>query len=218
MSAPFLRAAGLAMARGARALWFTTLAKLCYRRVEIREEVLLGKSDDDYVNPTGCSISQLTAADLDEYTTFRRPSNPDSGMRRMHDGHVCFVARHEGKIICTTWGAGSNAKSWYLSTEIPLTPDEAYAYDLFTAPEWRRKGIGTAVLNALHNYYRVRGKRRVLSMIVPENHASISGRLGSVPIGRMGFVGIGKLRYDFCHMKAGKLAPGQLPRTDAQRR
>jgi GNAT superfamily N-acetyltransferase len=203
------RASELAREGGIRAIWFTILGELCYRRVEIREHVL-DKAEDYDVDAAKLSIEQLNAADVEQYNAFREPSDPDSAQRRMLAGHHCFIARHEDKIVCASWGATRNATIRYLSAPIALTPEEAYAYDLFTAPEWRQKGIATAVTRALHNFYRDEGKRRVLRVIVPESHAAMTGTLGYHSIGMMGFLGVGSFRWNFCHMNAGKLAPGQL--------
>ena len=203
------RASALAREGGVRAIWFTALGELCYRRVEIREYVL-DKADDNDLDAGKLSIEQLNAADIEQYNAFREPSDPDSAQRRMLAGHHCFIARHKDKIVCASWGATRNATSGYLFAPIALTPDEAYAYDLFTAPEWRQKGIAAAVTMALHNFYRAEGKRRVLRLIVPENHAARTGTLGYQPIGTMGFLGVGRFRLNFCHMNAGKLAPGKL--------
>ncbi len=209
------RASELAREGGVQAIWFTILGELCYRRVEIREYVL-DKADDNDHNAAKLSIDQLNAADIEQYNAFRKPSDPDSAQRRMSAGHRCFIARHTDKIVCASWGATRNARSGYLSAPIALTSDEAYTYDLFTAPEWRRRGIAIAVTRALHNFYRAEGKRRVLRVIVPENYAAITGTLGYHSIGRMGFLGIGRFRLNFCRMNAGKLAPGKSRRTDTQ--
>lgn len=193
---------------GIRALWFTALGELCYRRVEIREFPLdeAGEKDHDAAD---FAIELLDATHIEQYKAFRRPSDPDSAQRRMRAGHRCFVARHEGKIVCASWGATENARSGYLSRPIALSADEAYAYDLFTAPEWRQKGAATALTSALHKFYQAEGKWRVLRAIVPENFAAITGTLGYYSIGRMGFLGIGKIRLNFCRMNAGRLAPGK---------
>jgi GNAT superfamily N-acetyltransferase len=203
------RASELAREGGLRAIWFTALRELCYRRVEIREYVLDNAADND-LDDARLSIEQLNAADIEQYNAFRKPSDPESAQRRMLAGHQCFIARHKDKIVCASWGATKNATSRYLSAPIALTPDEVYAYDLFTAPEWRQQGIAAAVTRALHNFYRAEGKRRVLRLIVPENHAAITGTLGYQSIGTMGFLGAGRFRVNFCHMHAGKIAPGKL--------
>lgn len=209
------RASELAREGGVRAIWLTALGNLCYRRVEIRE-YLLDEAGDKDQNAAKLTIDQLNAADIEQYNAFRKPSDPDSAQRRMRAGHRCFIARHANKIVCASWGATTNARSGYLSAPIALTSDEAYAYDLFTAPEWRQKGIAIAVTRALHNFYRAEGKWRVLRVIVPENYAAIKGTLGYHSIGRMGFLGIGRFRLNFCRMHAGKLAPGKSRGTDTQ--
>lgn len=206
VSLPRLRA--LAREGGLRAIWFTALAEFCYRRVEIREYVLADAADN-HLGPTTISVDQLNDDDIEQYNAFRKPLNPASAERRLHAGHRCFIARRSEKIVCASWGATSNARSGYLSSPIALTSDEAYAYDLFTAPEWRQKGLAIAVTAALHNFYRAEEKWRVLRFIVPETFAAMKGTLGYRAIGRMSFLGIGKFRLDFCRMNAGELAPGQ---------
>jgi GNAT superfamily N-acetyltransferase len=194
--------------RTLRALWFRALGAICYRRVEIREFILDQTHDDDQT-VAALTLDQLNPADIEQYNAFRRPSDPDSALRRMRDGHCCFIARDGERIVGASWGATANARNSYLSAPIALTSDEAYAYDLFTAPDWRRKGVAVAVTKALHDFYRDEGKWRVLRFVVPENHAAMAGTLGYDSIGRTGFVCIGRFRVNFCRMKAGKLAPGK---------
>lgn len=192
---------------GIRALWFTVLGELCYRRAEIREHVLDDSSENDRC-PALISIDRLSPADIEEYNAFRKPRDLKSAQQRMNAGHHCFVARHSGQIVAAWWGATSNASSWYLSSPIDVASDEVYAYDLFTAPEWRRQGIATALTTAVHNFYRAAGKRRVIRLIVPENKAAKAHAMRYECIGRMGFVGVGRFRVKFCRMKTGKIPPG----------
>lgn len=58
------RASEPAREGGVRAIWFTALGELCYRRVEIREYVLDQAGDKDH-NAAKLSIDQLNAADIE---------------------------------------------------------------------------------------------------------------------------------------------------------
>lgn len=191
---------------GIRALWFAALGELCYRRVVVRELLLDGSAAQVRAG-ISLDIGLLDASQVDEYNTFRRTTNPGAVARRIEIGHKCFVARHGGEIVSVSWGATKNAWSAYLSAPIPLATDEAYAYDLYTAPEWRSLGIRGVITRAMHDFYRAEGKRRLLGFTVPENFASMAGSKFR-RIGITGHFGVRRFRLNFCRMDPGELAPG----------
>ena len=192
---------------GLRALWFAALGELCYRRVVVRELLLDGSAAPGRAG-ISVDIDLLDASQLDEYNTFRRTSDPNAVARRMEAGHKCFVARHGGEIVCACWGATENAWSGYLSRPIPLASDEAYLYDLYTAPQRRGLGIRGVITRAMHDFYKAEGKRRLLGFTVPENVAAMVGSTFR-QIGVTGYFGVGRLRFNFCRMDPGELAPGK---------
>lgn len=207
MSPQWRRASEIAYGGGLRALWFAALGEICYRRVAVRELLLDGSAAQAHAG-ISVDIDLLDESQLDEYNTFRRTSDPGAAARRLEAGHKCFVARYSGQIVCACWGATENAWSGYLSAPIPLATDEAYLYDLYTAPQRRGLRIRALITSAMYDFYKAEGKRRLLGFTVPENVVAMAGSRFR-QIGVTGYFGVGRLRFSFCRMDAGELAPGE---------
>jgi SAM-dependent methyltransferase/ribosomal protein S18 acetylase RimI-like enzyme len=195
-------------AGGVRGLWFAALAKLGYRRLTVREHSLKHPAPP-IATKIAVDISRLEEREIDEYNAFRCPSDRGSALRRLRNGDTCFVARHEGVIICACWGSTNDPWSVYLSSVIRLSSDEACSYDLYTSPEWRGNGIPAAVTSELHRFYRNAGKRRVVALTVPDNRPAMTDSIGYRTVGTLGYVGVGRFRHFFNRMHPGERAPGE---------
>jgi SAM-dependent methyltransferase len=201
------RAVAILRTEGVPSLWFKTLGELGYRRALLRECVL----DEDLPEVTPripLTIELLANDQVEEYNAARRPADCTAAARRLAAGDRCFVARHEGRIVGTRWAATGTAWSAYLSRRLALAVDEVYMYDGFTAPDLRGRRIYSALACEMFRYYRRAGSRRALILVVPERG------LEHVPpgyrtIGTLGYVKLGKWRYNFCRMQPGLRAPGE---------
>lgn len=198
-----------------RTLWFHGLAYLGYRRVAVRE-FLLNEPSPVVATKTPLTITLLDETQVNEYNAFRRPRDPNSAHKRLAAGDKCFIARRDAKIVGACWSATGRAWSAYLARWIALAPDEAYAYDSFTAPEWRGQGIFPALTREMHEFYRASGIRRIIRFTVPENRASMSSAIGYRTVGMMGWVRVGPFRRDFHRMHDGMPPPGESE-TSAER-
>jgi len=189
---------------GAKGLWFAALAEVGYRRLVVREFSLRSPVEQAAAR-IEVDISHLDERDLEAYTAFRNPSDPHAARKRLQNGDVCFVARHKDKgvIVCACWVSTEKAWNAYLSTPIPLASDEAYAYDLFTDPEWRGRNIPAAVTSAMHCSCRARGLTRIIGLSIRENQPAMTQSIGNH-------------RRFFQRMNAGERAPGQNKTEDPQ--
>jgi SAM-dependent methyltransferase/ribosomal protein S18 acetylase RimI-like enzyme len=187
-------------------LWFHGLAYAGYKRVIVRE-ILLADDDPIAAARIPLEFSFLDERQLDEYNAFRRPLSRDRAQQSLARGEKCFVARHDGRIAGTCWAATGRAWSGYLSTWVSLAPDEAYAYDAFTAPEFRGQRVFPALTREIRDFYRSRGLRRIIGFTVPENAASMSSVAAYRPVGVIGRIGAGRMRHEFVAMDNGAAAP-----------
>lgn len=194
-----------------RGLWFAVLSELGYRRLAIRE-CILDKPFPGNGARVPVALELLDDTRIDEYNAFRSDVDPDSARRRLAAGDKCFVARRDGSIVSALWVATAHARCDYLSRGIPLADDEAYMYDVFTAPEWRGKGVFPALTSEMHRFYQKSGKRRSICFTVPENKPAMIANTGYRKIGIIGYVGIGGLRHHFCRLDRGEQAPGKHDR------
>jgi GNAT superfamily N-acetyltransferase len=92
--------------------------------------------------------------------------------RRIREGQVCAVARHESKVIAYCWLTHKPEWVAEVSRLVVPGPDEVYLYDAFTAPAWRGRGLFPAMLGQLIQYARTHGKRRALIFVLARNRAS----------------------------------------------
>jgi GNAT superfamily N-acetyltransferase len=148
------------------------------------------------------TIHLLEETELDEYLTFRTESYPSIVKDWFKAGHWCFVARHEDKLISTSWAAVHRARNLYLAREIRLMPDEVYIYDSFTQPDFRGKSISAAIRAEMIRHFLAAGYRRIIVGTEPENKSNLRtlGKVGFRPFGMMGYIKIGPWRRDFCRI------------------
>jgi RimJ/RimL family protein N-acetyltransferase len=194
---------------GPRGLWFGALGATVYRRLALLELPL-----DDPLPEVGSSlafeVAELGEAGLDEYVRFRPRFDVAEVRRRLEEGQRCLIARHRGRPVHVAWVTRGRLPSKYLGRDIPLSPTEAATWGTFTAPEVRGRGVGPAVRAVMARELREAGYRRLLSVVQPENAASLRlcEKLGYRRIGVIGFLKLGPWRHDFCRVRRGARPPG----------
>lgn len=132
-------------------------------------------------------IRELGAADARDYLAFRSEA-PTRFLRRLHAGHACFAARHDGRIVAATWVAVGRGRLEYLGRDVLLAPDEIYLFDSFTASELRGRRLFPAIFAVIAATYRARGYRHAVTCIAVHNRSSRRSRE------RSGFRRIGTVR------------------------
>jgi GNAT superfamily N-acetyltransferase len=196
--------------RVALAPLFRGLAKArVYRRLMLLERRL----DEPIVElplPDGIVVRRIEREHLDAYQAFRSGPDGAEGARRLDEGQWGFAAWYDGRIVGAGWTSSGRASIPYLDWELALAADEAYSHDVFTAPEFRGRGLAPAARIDLLRYARERGCRRILSALLPENTSGwrMPALIGFRPIGWIGYVGAGRRRRRFCHVEPGAEPPG----------
>ena len=170
----------------------------CYRRLLLHDR-LLEESVPEIKAAFPVTIDLLKKTEADDYLRFRNEEDPVLVAEWLNAGHLCFVARYEGRIISNIWASIHRARIYYLDCEINLMPDEVYLYDSLTLPGFRGKSIIPAIRAEMIRYFRVAGYRRMITGVLPENkpiRRSIH-KLGFGPFAVMGYIKIGPWRRDF---------------------
>ena len=87
----------------------------------------------------------------------------------------------------------------YLSRDLALQPNEVFVFDAYTLPTFRGRGLSPARALVLGQHFRSRGYHRLLTAVHPENAVGFRplGKLGTKPVGMIGYVGIGGWRWHF---------------------
>jgi SAM-dependent methyltransferase/GNAT superfamily N-acetyltransferase len=208
------RAAEVLREEGFRNLWFRILGETVYRRMVLVER-LLNEPIPEVTVRLPVVISLLRETELDEYLSLRPGADPSDIRRRLAAGQLCFVARHEGRIIHARWATTRRAWIDYLACEIRLAPDEVYTFESFTDPSFRGQNVAPAQGMESLRYFRDAGYRRLLAAVVPENKPAFHPleKLGYRRLGVIGYLKVGPWRYDSCRIKRGSLPPGESPAT-----
>jgi GNAT superfamily N-acetyltransferase len=187
-------------------LWFKVWGELVYRRLGLFE-LRLEESLPEVEARVPIVVGEWTAPDdaavdgAGAVPTVAR----DEFLRRRQAGHRCFVAHREGELVGSCWMARGSMPSSYLRTDIALGPDEACSYETYIAPSARGLAIGPALRAQAARMLRDDGCRRLLATVSLENPPAIRlvEKLGYELIGRIGYLGRGWLRWDFCRVRAG---------------
>jgi GNAT superfamily N-acetyltransferase len=197
----FSRAAEVLRTEGLRSLWFRILGETVYRRAILIERLLHVPIVEQQAG-VEVEVSLLTAGDLDEYLAHRPGSSAAEICGRFRQGQKCFVARHQKIIANTCWAATGTARIDYLSCDISLAGDEVYTYGSYTAPRFRNLNIAAVRGNEMVRYFRERGYRRFVAIVMPENKVAFrpAEKIGYRRIGTLGYVKLGPWRRFFCRV------------------
>ena len=112
-------------------------------------------------------------------------------LKRFNDGDRCFMGIEEGtgKLANYRWIRTSAVFIPELDRYLILKPGEAYAYDLNTLPEFRRRGIDAFTRHYTYGYIRDIGYKKMLAYIHSDNRPSLrASRYLLKPIGCVRYI------------------------------
>lgn len=199
---------------GVSSLWFKILGETCYRRMVLFERRLDDRPVELRLDPSVVA-SLLSRDEVDEYVAFH-PGSVSSEIRsRLQTGQLCFIARHEGRIVNATWAATSQAAIDYLDAQIHLMPGDAYLYSTYTAPEFRGRRLASSMRIVRH--LRGAGYQRSIAAIMAENKPALRmmERSGYSRFGMIGYFRLGPWRRLFRRLDSAS-RPIALSRPDAR--
>jgi len=130
----------------------------------------------------------IREATVDDVNLFE---DKDVFLERLEQGNRCFVGIEEatGKPTNYRWINTSRAYVPELKRYMIFKPGEAYAYDLKTVPEFRRRGIDSYARHYAYSYLRDTGYTKVYAYIHGDNYPSLrASRQFLAPIGRVWYV------------------------------
>jgi len=189
-------------------LWFKLWGELVYRRLGLFE-LRLDRPVPAFEARLPILVSEQTEPAEGDGSV---PTvGADEFVQRRQAGHRCFVAHRDGKLVGSCWMAQGSMCSSYLRTDIALARGVACSYETYTAPAARGLGVGPALRAGTAGMLRDDGCRRLLATISLENPPAIRlvEKLGYELTGRIGYLGRGALRWDFCRLRAGACGPGE---------
>jgi ribosomal protein S18 acetylase RimI-like enzyme len=202
------RSAGILREEGLRAFWFKLLGETVYRRmlvIEHRFDTVLAPQQDWRNDPqtgpvpAGLDVTVLAPQDVAQYLAFHDYASRDVVLRRLQQGHTCFLVRESGRIIHAAWTATGQADIGYLRCRVRLADDAIYIYEVYTSPDARGRSISSARSRWIAARYRQQGFSRFTAVVWPENAAVIRSlqKAGYRIIGKAGYAGAGRWRRHF---------------------
>ena len=182
---------------GLRSLWFKVLGEVCYRRLAIIENIFDGEARPG--PPVEWELSKLSISELPAYHAYHPGANLDELRGRLERGGCCFVMRHDGRIIHTCWIVKGTERIEYLDCEVRIGPDLGYAYEAFTVPEFRGRGVAAARTRLMETDLVAAGYRGIVATVHLDNPAALrfNFRAGYRVIGTVGFFRLGPWRRYF---------------------
>jgi len=142
---------------------------------------------------------------------------------RLEQGHRCFMGIEEstGKLTNYRWICTSAPYIPEIDRYLMMKPGGAYAYDLNTLPEFRRRGIDAYTRHYTYSYLRDTGYTKIYAYIHGDNSPSLrASRVLLRPVGRIWYIRprgrspivIGALKSGYPELR--RFAPsGQMPKS-----
>ena len=133
----------------------------------------------------GITVREATIEDVDLF------EDRHLFLERIKQGNRCFMGIEDatGKLTNYRWVNTSCAYVPELRRYMLFKPDEAYAYDLKTLPEFRRRGIDGYTRNVAYSHLRDTGHSKVYAYIHGDNYPSLrASRHLLKPIGRVWYI------------------------------
>ena len=184
------RAVAVLREQGLREVYSKIRARFGVDRVvvyELKRERVLQRA----ASPEGVTVRAIAEADIAAYAALH-PNSYEVAVARLRKGERCLAAWREGRIVGTRWLTTTAADlGWGIV--FPMCPGIAYAYDAFTAPAERGRGIGATVTAALVEEAFAAGAKRVINAVLPSNpdgqalargRSELLGELSSAHVGR----------------------------------
>ena len=199
---------------GLRELWMRVVGETFYRRMLLLHDTIENAPAMPGVSNEAVEFRPLEAHEMEGY--FRlRPDQTEAEIRsRLDEGQVCFAAIEDGRVLQASWLALAGA-AWneYLDSQVPLGPDEAYAYDWYAAPTDRGRTLFRDQISATFSYFFDPENRRrwfpqlpaapdagygfVAAFHIENGVWALFVRMGWRPKEIIGYVGFGRLKWRF---------------------
>ncbi len=124
----------------------------------------------------GYEVSFLEAKDMTEMVQIPyRPASYEELIGRLRDGNLCLGAKRDGRLVAFTWCDLIWCKSEGVS--FPLSDDEAYLFDAYTAPELRGQSLAPALRYCLYEKLARMGRTNLYSITQRFNASALRFKL-----------------------------------------
>ena len=120
-------------------------------------------------------------------------TDPEQFRQRLSIGDRCYAAWLQDEVVAVRWAAFRDVQVTRQGLMLSVGEAGAYLYGAYTAPSWRRRGIGAALTAHLLDHLESEGRQRALSAWIPENAEarSLNPSRGQ-PLAVVGVVRVGR--------------------------
>lgn len=150
---------------------------------------------------------ELTAADLPLFRRLVDEEALPAFKERFHRGERCFGTLEDERLVALSWLSlrGGLDERTYL--RVDLEPGEVYSYHFLVDPEYRNRGISTALGPVKDSFLLELGMDRVTLAIGKKNYASrrVAQKLGNQPVKMIYLFSIFGKRFQFERRLSGAL-------------
>jgi GNAT superfamily N-acetyltransferase len=144
-------------------------------------------------------IGPATAEDIEFICSTLTRDEPPIVIRTLwSNGHHCFVARHQGRVVGYNWIAFFTVQEEEYRVE--LQPDHAFCLNAYTVPEHRGRGIHYCLLRTLLDFAVRNGKSKAYTLVSLFNSDSWKSHI------RMGWT----REFTYCYFRP-YFVPGRIP-------
>jgi GNAT superfamily N-acetyltransferase len=192
------RAIAVLRDEGLKSFWFKLASELGYRRLLLLERPL-AQSIPELEPALPLRIDTLKPSDVDDHLAFRPEMARAHVLDRLRSAQVCFVARHESRIVSACWATTQPAWVEFLACGIGLALGEVYMFDAFTLPAYRGQRAAPALCTHQLMHFQRAGLRRAIRATLPENAPALRAhaKCGFVPFALIRRLRIGPWQYAF---------------------
>ena len=115
-------------------------------RREILAERSLEEPIEEFKPKIKVTIRQATDNDLDKFKGIVSESKLELFKERFEEGRICLIALDGERVISFAWISSENEYEINCCIEVKLNEEEGYLFDDYTVPEYRYKGLQTALI------------------------------------------------------------------------
>jgi GNAT superfamily N-acetyltransferase len=226
---------------GAAAAWFGILAETVYRRLIVVEcdvavRSAAGADADAGAGPcppslpaadgrvAGAASAPLDIRIVDDEIAAAVYASAGVGWRPhagRGSGAIWFAAFDNGRPAAVQGLMPGGGSVPYLGIDVTLAADAVLLGGLLVDPACRKRGVATRTIAAVLDYAAVRGHRRAVALVLPENGAGrwLLRSLGFAPTGWVSVAGSGRMRVAFRRVAGSRRTAllGARPFTAARR-
>lgn len=116
-------------------------------------------------------ISEIDRLNVSELNTELNQLQKNKTLIRLSKGMRCFIARIDGNLAGISWI--SYRRSSNEGVKLTLNPGEALLLESFTFPEYRKRGVQTALIDRRLFFLKETDYRKVYVIYEPGNEYSI---------------------------------------------